>query len=740
MIIDLHCVDKDDLALVGGKGANLGELLAAGLPVPDGFCITTNAHRAAVDGSVPDTLAGEILAATARLGGPVAVRSSATAEDLPEASFAGQQETVLGVVGDDVIAAVERCWTSLWGERAVAYRAEQGIDDTDVSIAVVVQRMIPADAAGVAFTVDPVTGRRAVVIESAFGLGESVVSGAVTPDSHTVGRRLRRRPGHKPTRIDLRPDGGTSTSPVADPTAPAITDRQARRIAALAKRVERRYGRPMDIEWAIEGEQVWLLQARPVTTTAHGRPGLLSRMLHDDIVEHFPCPYPLDLAMVEMLLPILRTAGSRIGLDLQITDDLLTMDDDGVARIGYPRVRIRAPWRALHPARRLEPHSWEKTQGQQARDLAARFAALRLDSLTDHELADAMVELLARARELVEHRMQYLAQHLMRGLRLDALLRLTRSGLTQFDLLGDLDYVTATLNQELHHLATAAPPEVRRLLAATPIDVEALRSTAWWGRVEDFLTRFGARATRMYQVFSSRSWHEDLPGFLTLLAMTADATPPRQVPLPRFLTRRFPRLLADYRAGHVMREASVLQFEELAVVMRRLATEAARRLDVTASRGLFLTFVETLRALHGEDLDITSIIARREAARSRAEAVWTATPHGAATSANSSGDGVAASPGRASGPARLIHGPHEFHRLQPGDVLVCHSTDPAWTPLFARAVAVVAATGGRLSHAAIVAREYGIPAVLGVPGAMEIIDGSRLVVDGSAGTVAPGAC
>ena len=147
MIIDLHCVDKDDLALVGGKGANLGELLAAGLPVPDGFCITTNAHRAASDGTVPETLAGEILAATARLGGPVAVRSSATAEDLPEASFAGQQETVLGVVGDDVIAAVEHCWASLWGERAVAYRAEQGIDEAEVAIAVVVQRMIPADAA-----------------------------------------------------------------------------------------------------------------------------------------------------------------------------------------------------------------------------------------------------------------------------------------------------------------------------------------------------------------------------------------------------------------------------------------------------------------------------------------------------------------------------------------------------------------------------------------------------------------
>ena len=705
MIIDLHCVDKDDLALVGGKGANLGELLAAGLPVPDGFCITTNAHRAASDGTVPETLAGEILAATARLGGPVAVRSSATAEDLPEASFAGQQETVLGVVGDDVIAAVEHCWASLWGERAVAYRAEQGIDEAEVAIAVVVQRMIPADAAGVAFTVDPVTRRREVVIESAFGLGESVVSGAVTPDAHTVGHRLRRRLGHKTTRIDLHPDGGTLTTTVADPEAPAITDRQARRIASLARRVERHYGTPMDIEWATEGEQVWLLQARPITTPVGRRPGLLSRMLHDDIVEHFPCPHPLDLALVEMLLPILRTAGQRIGFDLQVTDDLLTMDDDGVARIGYPRIRVRAPWRALRPARRLDPRSWERTKGQQARELAARSAALRLDSLTGPELADAMAELLARAQDLVEHRMQYLAQHLIRGLRLDVLLRLTRSGLTQFDLLGDLDYVTATLNQQLRQLALDAPDELHE----PGIDIQALQSTGWWPQVEAFLGRFGARATRMYQVFSSRSWREDLPGFLSLLAMTADTTPARHAPLPRVLTRRFPRLLADYRAGHVMREASVLQFEELGVVMRRLAAEAARRLDVPVSRGLFLTFDETLRALRGEAMDVTGIIARREAARARAVAAWVATPHGAATAANSS-----------------------------GDVLVCHSTDPAWTPLFTRAVAVVASTGGRLSHAAIVAREYGIPAVLGVPEAMGIPDGTPLVVDGEAGTVISG--
>lgn len=171
MIIDLSCVSAADIALVGGKGANLGEMLRAGLPVPDGFCVTVDAYRAAVSGldeltadtvanaPLPPGMADELREAVARIGGPVAVRSSATAEDLPDASFAGQQETFLGVVRDDVPDAVRRCWASLWGERAVAYRKAQGYGD-DVALAVVVQTMVRADAAGVAFTVDPVTGRR----------------------------------------------------------------------------------------------------------------------------------------------------------------------------------------------------------------------------------------------------------------------------------------------------------------------------------------------------------------------------------------------------------------------------------------------------------------------------------------------------------------------------------------------------------------------------------------------------
>lgn len=737
MIINLACLAASDLPLVGGKGANLGELIGAGLPVPEGFCVTVDAYRAAIAGldevtaekvaraPFPPGLEADLLNSVTQLGGPVAVRSSATAEDLPDASFAGQQETFLGIVGDDVLEAVRRCWASLWGERAVAYRRAHGYGE-DVALAVVVQRMVRADAAGVAFTVDPVTGRREVTVESAFGLGESVVSGAVTPDSFRVGRRVVARLGDKRTRIDLTGDGTTVTTEVPDPAAPSIDEATARKVAALARRVERHYGRPMDIEWAAEGDRIWLLQARPITVVQE-RASRLDQWVHDDIVEHFPAPYPLDIEITWRTLNVIRGTLANAGVEIGDARELVTIDDDGLARITPPRLRFRRPWRLLGTValdRRLNPGDWGMARFC---DFTDRIAAIDLAALSAADLVDLLREGLDEATALLAARARNLGQYGIRGGLIGALLKLSGSALTPFDLLADVDYVSTRVNRALADLVSSAGDDVQAALAARPVNVDALRGTAWWERLEDFLDRFGARTTRMYQVFSSRSWREDLPRFLTLLGRS---TPPRQVApasRPRLLPRR---LLADYRAGHVMREASVLAFEELGCQLRRLAFEAGCRLGLAPEQVVYLTFDELTAAVLGGG-GVAPDIARRQAQRHRAQAAWTArvASHGA------QGDGVAASPGRATGPARIVRGPEEFERLRPGDVLVCPATDPAWTPLFARAVAVVAQTGGRLSHAAIVAREYGIPAVLGMASALELPDGKMLEIDGSAGRV-----
>jgi pyruvate,water dikinase len=285
---------------VGGKAANLGELIGDGFAVPDGFVVTTDAYRA-VAGPVDELigrcdgpelavrargvlLAAEVpaeVAAAVRDGYlalgedvAVAVRSSATAEDLPFASFAGQQDTYLHVIGADrVVDAVRRCWVSLWTERAVAYRAATGVDQGQVRLAVVVQRMVDAAAAGVLFTADPVTGRRRqAVIDASPGLGEAVVCGAVNPDRFTVDTRARhvlaRRLGDKRTAVRPTAGGGTHTVALPDGSgAPCLSEERVTALAAVGERVEAHFGVPQDIEWAIDAAgTLWLTQARPTTT------------------------------------------------------------------------------------------------------------------------------------------------------------------------------------------------------------------------------------------------------------------------------------------------------------------------------------------------------------------------------------------------------------------------------------------------------------------------------------------
>src|SRR6266550_3509843 len=256
-----------DLPEAGGKGANLGELRRANFPVPDGFVITTAAYAlaaeaAGVTGETPTTarvrlaasavpagIADAVREAYRALGSPaVAVRSSATAEDLPDASFAGQQDTILDVVGEDaVLDAVRRCWASLWNDRAVAYRQTHDVPVEGLRLAVVVQRMVAAQSAGVLFTADPITGRRRrAAIEAVRGLGEQLVSGAVNPDHFVV---------------------DTRSGQVLERRGDILSDARLRELAAVGARIEEHFGRPQDIEWAIDGGgKLWIVQSRDITT------------------------------------------------------------------------------------------------------------------------------------------------------------------------------------------------------------------------------------------------------------------------------------------------------------------------------------------------------------------------------------------------------------------------------------------------------------------------------------------
>ena len=300
-VVSIDALARTDIDSAGGKGANLGELTSAGFRVPGGFVVTASAYLKAMDeadarrqlaaistdpasteqaqglierAGIPEWLSEEITTAYEALGvdAPVAVRSSATAEDTSEASFAGMNESFTNVIGAaDLLERVVDCWCSLFGERVMAYRHSRRLDD-EPAIAVVVQQMVDADSAGVMFTVDPATGDPSkIVIEASFGLGESVVSGSVQPDTYVVGEGLAlvdKHLGHKATSLVTGADGVQRRVelPLEQADAQVLTPDQITEVAELGCQVAAHYGVPQDIEWAYDGDQLWVLQARPVTT------------------------------------------------------------------------------------------------------------------------------------------------------------------------------------------------------------------------------------------------------------------------------------------------------------------------------------------------------------------------------------------------------------------------------------------------------------------------------------------
>ena len=310
-VLGFEEIDQSQVAVVGGKGAHLGELsLIEGIHVPAGFCVTTDAFRRiiaeapsideklerlsrlrlgdrdairtlsaeirrTVEGTaIPDDLAAAITRSVTRLGerAAYAVRSSATAEDLPTASFAGQQDTYLNVLGPAAILQhVRRCWASLFTERAVIYRLRNGLDRSSVQMAVVVQQMVFPEAAGILFTADPVTSdRRVAYVEASFGLGEALVSGLVNPDVYKVrdGGIVDKTIGSKKFAIEASPSGGTQQLAIEPERQeqPALTDVQIVRVAQLGRRVEGHFGLPQDIEWVLVDDDFQFVQSRPITT------------------------------------------------------------------------------------------------------------------------------------------------------------------------------------------------------------------------------------------------------------------------------------------------------------------------------------------------------------------------------------------------------------------------------------------------------------------------------------------
>lgn len=802
MILFFDEFGSDRADKVGGKGANLGECTRAGFPVPAGFVVTTEAYREAtraidddlseaagrgdaaaararvLEAPVSPDLARRLREAYIRLGEPpVAVRSSATAEDMAGASFAGQQDTYLGIRGvDALIEAVRRCWASLWTDRAVAYRREQGVLDEGLALAVVVQEMVDSDVAGVLFTRNPMGDDDAMLVSSSYGLGESVVAALVTPDTFTVRRSpfevISREIGTKETRIDAV-EGGTHVTDVSpeDRVKASLTDADLERLVDLGHQVENHYGSGQDIEWALVGAELFLLQARPITTGGpevaghHPVRGRTERTLRDDLIEHYPGPYPLDLLAVLAVQEVVQDSMRAVGMKALPAAEVVQGDDDGIIRITAkaprptPSVFTDLP-RTFRRGMGHDPDAWPEEERNSRRRLAALTERSHdLISAPDGHVTRLVEDVVAEAARTTGNRfLNYLAPMMIHRAAASGLMKLARKS-DEFaveDLYEGLDYTTVRITAALGGLVdlartsgvadvitTTPAEEVHAALVATP------EGKAYLESVTTFLAEHGARTTRMYLPFSNMSWREDEGSLYELLAValrgggvpkvqTHNAAASVEQALPRRMRGRWRRTVKQLRSMHVGREGTLYLIEEFFVLARRGMNEIARRLverDVIRSVEdiRFLYYEEATTALSSPS-SLTEVVSRRRRRRGTAEAVWW--DKGTSLEGADALRGTPGSSGRAVGTVRIVRGPADFGRLQTGDVLVCPYTDPTWTPLFGLSAAVVADTGGPLSHAAIVAREYGIPAVLGTGnGTSRLPDEARVLVDGSAGVV-----
>lgn len=826
-------IDRTNVADVGGKAAQLGELTRIGIRVPPGFCVTTAAYRRMVaelpeldeqldrlaaassaDGAairtvaadirrliegfpIPADLVAAISESVARLGDrhAYAVRSSATAEDLPTASFAGQQDSYLGVVGvAEIVRHVRRCWASLFTERAVNYRRRNGFDDRDVSMAVIVQQMVSPTAAGILFTADPVTSnRRVAAVEAVPGLGDALAAGETSGDVYAV-------------RDDLIVSG-------QDRTGGTLTDEQVLRLVRLGRRIEAHFGSPQDIEWCLVGEDFQIVQSRPITTlfpippvddeNNHVYISVGHQQMMTDAMKplglsvwQLTTPRPMAEAGGRLFVdvaPALATPAGRASLlDLAKSDPLIRDALQTVLDRGFVP-SLPDPHRGAAPGPTTAPI---ETDPGIVTDLIDRnrtsVERLRRDiqTLSGPALFDFILDDLAELRRVLfaplsnqaimagmeatwwldEHLQEWLGEPNAAGVLLQSVPHniTSQMGLELLDVADTIrphPQVAAFLQ---HVVDTQRGDDFLAELADLPGGPAARAA------IRAFLDQYGVRCAGEIDVTRTR-WSEQpatlLPAILRNVATFE----------PGAGRRRFEQGLADARhqAAELLTRLRALpdgerravetermidrartfagyrEYPKYGMVSRYFAYKLAllREADRLVELGVlaerddisYLRFDELAEVSRTQQVDHDLIRDRRTAYRMYETLIppRVLTSEGEAITGSYRRDdlppgalaGLAVSAGVAEGRARVVTDMTQAD-LAAGDILVTAYTDPSWTPLFLTAAGVVTEVGGLMTHGAVIAREYGLPAVVGVQNATRLIqDGQRIRIDGNTGTV-----
>jgi len=820
-----------DPALVGPKAAHLSAL-AASHPVPPGFCLTAEAYRRAErEGGIDPELSRAIVEAYTRLVGdtsptpPVAVRSSALDEDGPAASFAGQHETILGVVGlDAVLEAIQRSWASLRSDAALAYRRDHGLTEDGLALAVLVQRLVIADASGVAFSADPVSGRRdRMIVNATWGLGETLVAGHVTPDGWTLDKAdfqvVETRPSEKGKMTVL---AGDRTVEVAAPEflrkRPALADAELAAVAELTRDLEALQGWPVDVEFAVADGTLHLLQCRPITALPDPTPGSLA--VPDDPLGGLPTPWSEpDDAEHHWERDRMHFPGQMTMLDHELTHLVYEVGlTHGARTYGFPAAfHARRFWTRFYASqRKLALPEAERTAWSARGEAAYAEAEAGLENvwnwrwrpeieahlafwdgfdLQGADDAALLAHLDATYERLVRVWQLHFEIGLPAGRARDAFVALHRelfadaSELDAAGLLQGRATLTTRAGEALWAVRDAidAVPglgeEVVALPAAEVLEALARRDDAAAVReaLDAYLADFGRRT--LYLALSAPSLAEDPTPVITMLqdalrrpdhdarARHAEvaAEGERRVAAARERLRGYPapvreafdQRLAAGRAGFVVSENHnfLLDYGTTAAV-RRVVLEVGRRLAdaaaIAAPEDVFHLTWDELRAtwVASPATDRRALIAERQqelrafADVDPPEKLGTP-PSSAATPGDTYAgrpppetrepDVVTGTPGArgvARGRARVLRDLRDAGQLRPGEILVATTTSQPWTPLFGIAAGLVTDAGGVLSHTAVIAREYGLPAVVGTRvGTRRLRDGMLLEVDGDRGTV-----
>jgi phosphohistidine swiveling domain-containing protein len=855
----------NDIDLTGGKAVGLAQLIAAGFSVPHGFCVTTEAYtqclhaagfieneewqkacalsedqrastladcRNRIRQAETSRLAVQWPTALQTLTQPPserwAVRSSATNEDTAHTSFAGLYRTHLGVALSDIEAALKDLWASLWEERVVSYMARQRCQ-TVPRMAVVIQPMVDARAAGVAYSIHPVTGRsNQVTVNAVPGLAASLVDGTVTPDQYVVevtdrGQPVRIRKcllARKSDRLMVSNEG-LHSDPLDSGTTnqSSLTDTDLFSLAQTAKEIERSFGYPTDFEWAFDARQLWLVQARPITAvrpssdltnddcewsrtnfkeTLPELPSLLSlsfleRFMDSYILSHYRrlgCRIPDGLTSVRVLKgrPYLNVSLFHV-LIAQLRGDpsMNTEQMGGEPLQTVPQVQplggfafVRAGWMMWVEMRRVQRHGPRVFKEMKA--LAATYRREHIQHLSVEELVPELDKLgpWLEDREVtfgiaggVGQCLQIFSQFLPRWLGPDW------RGLLNAALQGQGTVISAQQILRLAELTDIAreEPASGTFLTSEPWEPSTFRTTLadtkFLRAFDSYLEDYGHRAVGESDVMAPRLADNPESILAILRIHLISASPSQENILLRQGTARTAALAQIKRriGWHIHRwiifmwcYRRLCRFFALREANRHhlmYYSEAVRTLlmrlgELLVERDLlhqvddifFLTINDRADLLAGSTQDWKAVIKARRTERERNAAVevpdtirdWETASEQTMTSDKAEGDGILAgtpiSVGTVAGPVRVVRSMADWGKVMPGDILVVSVIDPGLAPLFGLAGGLIAEMGGTLSHGAIIAREYGLPTIANVEGAMaRLTDGQRITLDAGSGTI-----